>query len=72
MAVVCKKKEKKPVSDEENCEMDADPSSSEEDVPFNITDEMKRMFHQLWVLPESAFSLMRSLAAPRGDDKKCR
>ncbi len=46
-----------PVSDEENCEMDADPSSSEEDVPFNITDEMKRMFHQLWVLPESGFSL---------------
>ncbi|XP_043108441.1 intermediate filament family orphan 2 isoform X1 [Puntigrus tetrazona] len=47
MAVVCKKKEKKPVSDEENSEMDADPSTSEEDVPFNITDEMKRMLNQL-------------------------
>ncbi|XP_026098320.1 intermediate filament family orphan 2-like isoform X2 [Carassius auratus] len=47
MAVVCKKKEKKPVSDEENSEMDADPSTSEEDVPFNITDEMKRMINQL-------------------------
>ncbi|XP_059393867.1 intermediate filament family orphan 2-like isoform X5 [Carassius carassius] len=47
MAVVCKKREKKPVSDEENSEMDADPSTSEEDVPFNITDEMKRMINQL-------------------------
>ncbi|XP_052465201.1 intermediate filament family orphan 2 isoform X1 [Carassius gibelio] len=46
-AVVCKKKEKKPVSDEESSEMDADPSSSEEDVPFNITDEMKRMINHL-------------------------
>lgn len=47
MAVVCKKKEKKPVSDEESSEMDADASTSEEDVPFNITDEMKRMLNQL-------------------------
>ncbi|XP_016359649.1 intermediate filament family orphan 2 isoform X1 [Sinocyclocheilus anshuiensis] len=47
MAVVCKKKEKKPVSDEENSEMDADPSTSEEDVPFNITDQMKRMLNHL-------------------------
>ncbi|XP_073682076.1 intermediate filament family orphan 2 [Garra rufa] len=47
MAVVCKKKEKKQVSDEESSEMDADPSTSEEDVPFNITDEMKRMLNQL-------------------------
>ncbi|RXN12222.1 intermediate filament family orphan 2 isoform X1 [Labeo rohita] len=46
-AVVCKKKEKKPVSDEETSEMDADPSTSEDDVPFNITDEMKRMLNQL-------------------------
>ncbi|KAL1265051.1 hypothetical protein QQF64_003078, partial [Cirrhinus molitorella] len=50
MAVVCKKKEKKekkPVSDEESSEMDADPSTSSEDVPFNITDEMKRMLNQM-------------------------
>ncbi|XP_016137944.1 intermediate filament family orphan 2-like [Sinocyclocheilus grahami] len=47
MAVMCKKKEKKPVSDEENSEMDADPSTSEEDVPFNITDQMKRMLNHL-------------------------
>uniref|UniRef100_A0A673G0S2 IF rod domain-containing protein n=1 Tax=Sinocyclocheilus rhinocerous TaxID=307959 RepID=A0A673G0S2_9TELE len=47
MAVVCKKKEKKPVSDEESSEMDADPSTSEEDVPFNITDQMKRMLNHL-------------------------
>ncbi|XP_058648389.1 intermediate filament family orphan 2 isoform X3 [Onychostoma macrolepis] len=47
MAVVCKKKEKKPVSDEDNSEMDADPSTSEEEVPFNITDEMKRMLNHL-------------------------
>ncbi|XP_077060276.1 intermediate filament family orphan 2 isoform X1 [Siphateles boraxobius] len=46
-AVACRKKEKKQVSDEESSEMDADPSTSEEDVPFNITDEMKRMFNQL-------------------------
>uniref|UniRef100_A0A8C2DBE6 Intermediate filament family orphan 2b n=1 Tax=Cyprinus carpio TaxID=7962 RepID=A0A8C2DBE6_CYPCA len=46
-AVVCKKKEKKPVSDEESSEMDADASTSEEDVPFNITDEMKRMLNHL-------------------------
>ncbi|XP_051528441.1 intermediate filament family orphan 2-like isoform X1 [Myxocyprinus asiaticus] len=47
MAVVCRKKEKKPLSDEESSEMDADPSTSEDDVPFNITDEMKRMLNQL-------------------------
>lgn len=36
------------MSDEESSEMDADPSStSEEDAPFNITDEMKRMLNQL-------------------------
>ncbi|XP_057218063.1 intermediate filament family orphan 2 isoform X2 [Triplophysa rosa] len=46
-AVACRKKEKKPVSDEETSEMDADPSPSEDDVPFNITDEMKRMLNQL-------------------------
>ncbi|XP_067287190.1 intermediate filament family orphan 2 isoform X3 [Pseudorasbora parva] len=46
-AVACRKKEKKQVSDEESSEMDADPSTSEEDVPFNITDEMKRMLNQL-------------------------
>ncbi|XP_051531746.1 intermediate filament family orphan 2-like isoform X2 [Myxocyprinus asiaticus] len=47
MAVACRKKENKPLSDEESSEMDADPSTSEEDVPFNITDEMKRMLNQL-------------------------
>ncbi|XP_056323619.1 intermediate filament family orphan 2 isoform X2 [Danio aesculapii] len=47
-AVACRKKERKAVSDEESSEMDADPSStSEEDAPFNITDEMKRMLNQL-------------------------
>ncbi|KAK9966867.1 hypothetical protein ABG768_003954 [Culter alburnus] len=46
-AVACRKKEKKPLSDEESSEMDADPSTSEEDVPFNITDEMKRMLNHL-------------------------
>ncbi|XP_051966867.1 intermediate filament family orphan 2-like isoform X2 [Xyrauchen texanus] len=47
MAVACRKKENKLLSDEESSEMDADPSTSEEDVPFNITDEMKRMLNQL-------------------------
>ncbi|XP_056591617.1 intermediate filament family orphan 2 [Triplophysa dalaica] len=46
-AVACRKKEKKPVSDEETSEMDADPSPSEDEVPFNITDEMKRMLNHL-------------------------
>lgn len=47
----CRRKERKVVSDEENSEMDADPSTSEEEVPgsLNITDEMKRMLNQLWV-----------------------
>ncbi|XP_017264452.1 intermediate filament family orphan 2 isoform X1 [Kryptolebias marmoratus] len=45
----CKRKERKGVSDEENSEMDAEPSTSEEEVPgsLNITDEMKRMLNQL-------------------------
>ncbi|KAM6980091.1 intermediate filament family orphan 2 [Aplochiton taeniatus] len=45
----CRKKERKVVSDEESSEMDADPSTSEEEVPvqLNITDEMKRMLNQL-------------------------
>lgn len=45
----CKRKERKAVSDEENSEMDAEPSTSEEEVPgsLNITDEMKRMLNQL-------------------------
>ncbi|XP_038820091.1 intermediate filament family orphan 2 [Salvelinus namaycush] len=45
-----KKKECRPVSDEDSSEMDADPSTStseEEEVPLNITDEMKRMLNQL-------------------------
>ncbi|XP_030633657.1 intermediate filament family orphan 2 [Chanos chanos] len=48
-AVACRKKERKAVSDEESSEMDADPSTSEEEVPgsVNITDEMKRMLNQL-------------------------
>ncbi|MBN3310532.1 IFFO2 protein, partial [Amia calva] len=47
---VCKKKERKPVSDEESSEMDAEPScNAEEEVAgsLNITDEMKRMLNQL-------------------------
>lgn len=45
----CKKKERKAVSDEESSEMDAEPSSTEEEAPgsLNITDEMKRMLNQL-------------------------
>uniref|UniRef100_UPI0037E9B667 intermediate filament family orphan 2 n=1 Tax=Semicossyphus pulcher TaxID=241346 RepID=UPI0037E9B667 len=45
----CKRKERKAVSDEESSEMDAEPSSNEEEVPgsLNITDEMKRMLNQL-------------------------
>ncbi|XP_056130726.1 intermediate filament family orphan 2 [Lampris incognitus] len=45
----CRKKERKVVSDEDSSEMDADPSTSEEEVPgsLNITDEMKRVLNQL-------------------------
>ncbi|XP_076843376.1 intermediate filament family orphan 2 isoform X2 [Brachyhypopomus gauderio] len=48
-AVACRTKENKAVSDEESSEMDADPSTSEDEVPavLNITDEMKRMLNQL-------------------------
>uniref|UniRef100_A0A3B3UJU5 Intermediate filament family orphan 2 n=1 Tax=Poecilia latipinna TaxID=48699 RepID=A0A3B3UJU5_9TELE len=44
-----RRKERKTISDEENSEMDAEPSTSEEEVPgsLNITDEMKRMLNQL-------------------------
>lgn len=47
--VACRRKEKKTLSDEENSEMDADPSTSEEEAAgsLNITDEMKRMLNQL-------------------------
>ncbi|KAL0978475.1 hypothetical protein UPYG_G00170940 [Umbra pygmaea] len=45
--VACCKKERRPASDEDGSEMDADPSTSEEEVPLNITDEMKRMINQL-------------------------
>lgn len=47
--MACRRKEKKAGSDEESSEMDADPSTSEEEVPgsLNITDEMKRMLNQL-------------------------
>ncbi|XP_047665921.1 intermediate filament family orphan 2 isoform X2 [Tachysurus fulvidraco] len=47
--LACRRKEKKALSDEENSEMDADPSTSEEEAagPLNITDEMKRMLNQL-------------------------
>ena len=47
----CRRKERveRTLSDEENSEMDADPSTSEEEAPgpMNITDEMKRMLNQL-------------------------
>ncbi|CAL8355600.1 unnamed protein product [Gadus morhua 'NCC'] len=47
----CRRKERveRVLSDEENEEMDADPSTSEEEAPgpMNITDEMKRMLNQL-------------------------
>ncbi|KAJ8372051.1 hypothetical protein AAFF_G00295140 [Aldrovandia affinis] len=48
-AMACRKKEPKATSDEETSEMDADPSTSEEEVAgsLNITDEMKRMLNQL-------------------------
>lgn len=49
----CKKKERKTASDEECSEMDAEPSSTEEEAPgsLNITDEMKRMLNQLYETP---------------------
>lgn len=49
----CKKKDRKTVSDEECSEMDAEPSSTEEEAPgpLNITDEMKRMLNQLYETP---------------------
>uniref|UniRef100_A0A8C9SRN7 Delta-1-pyrroline-5-carboxylate dehydrogenase, mitochondrial n=1 Tax=Scleropages formosus TaxID=113540 RepID=A0A8C9SRN7_SCLFO len=42
-------RERKVASDEDSSEMDADPSTSEEEVAgsLNITDEMKRMLNQL-------------------------
>ncbi|XP_046880907.1 intermediate filament family orphan 2 [Hypomesus transpacificus] len=45
----CRRKERKAASDEDSSEMDADPSTSEEEGPgtLNITDEMKRMLYQL-------------------------
>ncbi|KAJ8347734.1 hypothetical protein SKAU_G00263230 [Synaphobranchus kaupii] len=48
-AVSRRRKERKAVSDEESSEMDADPSTSEEEVTgsLNITDEMKRMLNHL-------------------------
>ncbi|KAG7262853.1 hypothetical protein CRUP_032937 [Coryphaenoides rupestris] len=48
-AACCRRKEPQVLSDEENSEMDADPSTSEEEAPgpMNITDEMKRMLNQL-------------------------
>ncbi|XP_035238446.1 intermediate filament family orphan 2 isoform X1 [Anguilla anguilla] len=54
-ATACRRKEQKPTSDEESSEMDADPSTSEEEVPgsLNITDEMKRMLNQLPCLDNS-------------------
>lgn len=47
--VACRRKEKKTLSDEENSDMDADPSTSEEEAAgaLNITDEMKRMLNHL-------------------------
>ncbi|KAM9814105.1 LOW QUALITY PROTEIN: intermediate filament family orphan 2 [Neosynchiropus ocellatus] len=48
-AACCRRKERKPVSDEDSLEMDAEPSPAEEEAPaaLNITDEMKRMLNQL-------------------------
>ncbi|XP_061105081.1 intermediate filament family orphan 2-like isoform X2 [Conger conger] len=48
-AVSRRRKERKVVSDEDSSEMDADPSTSEEEVTgsLNITDEMKRMLNHL-------------------------
>ncbi|TRY81426.1 hypothetical protein DNTS_008145 [Danionella cerebrum] len=49
-AVMCRRKDNKPLSEEESSEMDADPSSTseeEEKVPFHITKEMRRMLNQL-------------------------
>lgn len=44
-----RRKERKALSDEDSSEMDADPSTSEEEVTgsLNITDEMKRMLNHL-------------------------
>ncbi|CAL8339825.1 unnamed protein product [Merluccius merluccius] len=48
-AACCRRKEPRVLSDEETSEMDADPSTSDEEAPgpMNITDEMKRMLNQL-------------------------
>ncbi|XP_028854362.1 intermediate filament family orphan 2 isoform X2 [Denticeps clupeoides] len=48
-AVCSRKKDRKVVADDDSSEMDADPSTSEEDVSrsLNITDEMKRVLNQL-------------------------
>ncbi len=49
---VCRRKEYKGESEEQSVETDGDSGQKEEDVPgsLNITDEMKRMLNQLWVL----------------------
>lgn len=50
--VVCRRKEYKGESEEQSVETDGDSSQKEKDVPgsLNITDEMKRMLNQLWVI----------------------
>ncbi len=50
--VVCRRKEYKSESEEHSVETDGDSGQKEKDVPgsLNITDEMKRMLNQLWVL----------------------
>lgn len=51
--VASKKKERKLASDDDLSEQDADNgrfSDDEVSCSLNITDEMKRMFNQLWVL----------------------
>ncbi|KAM3878039.1 intermediate filament family orphan 2 [Diretmus argenteus] len=57
----CRRKERKVVSDEESSEMDAEPSTSEEEVPgsLNITDEMKRMLNQLRCSDDNSFVARR-------------
>ncbi len=50
--VVCRRKEYKSESEEHSVETDGDSGQKEKDAPgsLNITDEMKRMLNQLWVL----------------------
>ncbi|XP_041129266.1 intermediate filament family orphan 2-like isoform X1 [Polyodon spathula] len=69
-AVVCKRKARKPVSDEESSEMEAESAcNSDDEVPgsLNITDEMKRMLNKL-TSSDSSFVARRETYDFEDDD----